>query len=191
MICRNCKNEVEDGLKHCPICGADLEVAEAQANAMDDIKNSETVKKLPLAIGAGVLVIIGLIWLFTHLGGGGAKGAAKDYCKYMKKSNGKKLVNMWLPKDIREDYLDDLKTDEKEARDDLKDGLKDIWDELKDEKIKASFKVAGKENLDKLDDYKKKSSFEDLDDFQDKMDDLYGKYDFDSDKIKKAYIVEI
>ena len=50
LLCKDCEET-----DVCPVCGANLEVAAAQADKMEEVKNSDTMKKLPFAIVAGIL----------------------------------------------------------------------------------------------------------------------------------------
>ena len=189
MICRNCRNEVPEGSTICPICGANLEVAAAQADKMEEVKNSDTMKKLPFAIAMGVVALVALIILLGRLPSifmGAQKKVVSDYMNATKKGKYKKVAELTVPKDVREDLEDILGMD----WDDYVDELEEEFDDLPKSVKKAKYKVGKSENLDKLDDLEKKSNYDDLDDFREAFEKHFGK-DVDGDDISKAYIVEV
>lgn len=189
MVCRNCKNEVPEGSTVCPVCGANLEVAAAQADKMEEVKNSDTMKKLPFAIGAGILALIALIVLIGRIPTilmGSEKKVVSEYMKAAQKGKYKKIAELTVPKDIRDDFEDISGMDWADYLDELEDEFGDPPKSAKKTKIK----IGKAENLDKLDDLEKKSNYDDLDDFREAFERRYGK-DVDGDDISKAYIVEV
>lgn len=182
---------VVDGLSE-KLSGLDTEKAKSAV--------SDFMKKLPpyapIAAAAGVVAMIALCLIF---GSGGYKGAVKDYYKAFRKGNSKKMITLTYPKDsLKEEIEEDADMSPKkyykaldEIYDVMWDGLKDVGD------IEYKYEIKRAEKLGKLnklkDDVKGDIGGRDLDDFIDFMDDadLFDEGDFDANKIKKCYAVEV
>lgn len=195
MFCKNCGSEFADGEAFCPNCGTASDnvqsqpANDAQPNAAAPKSNS-TAAIIAVAAVA-VIIVIALITLLS----GGAKKQVKKYFNAFGKFNTEKLLNMELPKDVMkesiedDDYFDidyeDFVEIYAEAGDTLYEGLKD------EGKVKFEYEIKKMEDLDDLDKLDDDVIFDDLDELKDEFDDLYDDYDFDADKIKKAYAVEV
>lgn len=190
MICSNCGTQYEDGQAFCPNCGTPADNPAPAASPLHE--NNDINQKLPVLIGACVIVLLVLIVLIASLSGGYKKAVKKSF-KYFEKGKSEKLLNLTIPKKVREDFIDDMyDTDIDEYAEVYDAAYKAFWDGLKEEgKVKFTYEIKEAENLDKLDKLKDEFSKMDLDDFKDMMDEAYDDYDFDADKIKKAYGVEV
>lgn len=194
MFCNNCGTQFDDSQAFCPNCGTASAPAE-QAPVQAPAGNNNMKDKLPLIIVAAAIIVL-VIVIIVIAASGGYKKSVKNMFKYMEKGNTEKLLKLGYPKEIYEELIDeiyDMDVDEYvEAHDAAFEAL---WEGLEDEgKVKIDYEIKKAENLDKLDDLEDEVYFgevEDLDDFIDYMDDVYGDYDFDADKIKKAYAVEV
>lgn len=200
-VCKQCGAQLEDNVLFCDNCGTkqDEEVsgAEAKSSPLDGISQKTGMPSTKIVgIVAVVVVVLIVLLLIKVLFGGGYKGAIKDYYSALQKGNTKKLIKVTYPKDSREDIIDDLWDMDIDDYYDAYDEVYDtFWEGLKDEgKTKLSYEIKTAEKLDKLDDLKsdvKDMNIKDLDDFIDIMDEMYEDYDFDADKIKQCYAVEV
>ena len=168
-------------------------VSDAVADKLNLDENTKSVLPKIICGVIAVIVVILLISLFS----GGAKSELKKFYKSVDKFNAKTQFYMTVPKDCREDIVDDYyDTDVKEflsvtqdAYDALEDGLKDVG------KIDYSYEIKEIEKLGKLDkiDEDDLGGIEDLDDLKDYLEDseMADEYDFNPDKVKKGYAAEV
>ena len=192
MFCKNCGTQYEDGQAFCPACGSAAEAPEANAATMESgMKNN----KLPIAIIAAAVVVL-VIVIIAVASASGPEKAVKKMFKYFEKGNSEKMLALEAPKDVYEEQIDDIYDMDVDEYCEIMDAAYDaLWEGLKDEgKVKISYEIKECENVDKLDkledDVDEGYDIGDLDDFIDAMDEEFEDYDFDADKIKKAYAVE-
>ena len=217
MFCNNCGNQLEEGTMFCQNCGTAVnpegEVqtenqepqqewqapqqewqAPQQENPVDKVRNLLQQNKGIVGIVGVVAVVVILICLLA--GGGGYKKAINGYMKAFKACNVKKIVNLTVPKDIQKDYFDEeYDMTKKEYIEETKEDLEDEMEDFKDDDGKIKWEIKKAENIDKLkkleDEVEDDWGIGDLDDFRERLEDRYDDYDFDADKVSKAYAVEV
>lgn len=197
----------QDNSKNSDLSEKASEVTDKVGKAAKDAskKATETVGQLTEGMNKNVLIgivaaaaIVVLIIICTLLSGG-AKSTVKDYMKAFRKGNTKTLINLTIPKDAREDIIDQTYGMEVKEYIEEVDGIYDaMWKALKDEgKIKFDYEIKECEKLGKLKKLKKdvKDDYDikNLDDFQDMMEKRFDSLDvdLDADDIKSAYAVEL
>lgn len=192
MFCNNCGTQFEDNQAFCPNCGTPADNGNAAQSPADIQANNDLKSKLPLLVGAGVILLLVIIILCVALSGGHKKAVKKSF-KYFEKGQSEKLAKLELPKSVLEEMLDDTLDIDLDEYCEIQDAAFDaLWEGLKDEgKVKVSYEIKNCENIDDLDKLEDDVVYDDLDDFKDAMDDTYDDYDFDADKIKKAYVYKI
>lgn len=213
MFCENCGTQNEDNMLNCQNCGAPLQneevtpvevpvetPTEAAPVAMPkSLKLDEWItyaKSLPqkvvLAVLSGVLALLLILLIFV---GGSYKSAVNSYFKAMQRADAKKMINLTVPRDIQEEYFenieDNLDKDKEEYLEYLSESLEKRMDDVED--FEWEIRQAEKLNkLDKLEDEMDDMDISDLDDFRDYMEDRYEDFDkFDAKRISDAYAVKI
>ena len=213
MFCENCGSQNEDNMLNCQNCGAPLQNEEpapevapsevptevAPVAMPKSLKLNEWVtyakslpRKVVLAILSGALALILILLIFV---GGSYKSAVNSYFRALQRADAKKMINLTIPRDVQDEYFenieDSLDLDKDDYLDKLADSLEDSMDEVED----FEWEIKRAENLNKLDrleDDMENMDISDLDDFRDYMEDRYEDYDkFDADRISEAYAVKI
>lgn len=131
MFCKNCGNQVPDGVAFCAACGTAVAAAPAAAPAANPaqaavaaVKGNKTVKLI--AIVAVVAIVLGLI--VGLLGGGNAKSVAKDYVKASLEGDLKEVYSL-MPGKMQK-YLEKEVYDDDEIQDQMFEGIEEQADEL-------------------------------------------------------------
>lgn len=224
MFCKNCGNEFAEGVDFCPNCGTPVKAVEEGQSALDsakdkaadmagDVKNAlngaadavaektgldkkTAGKVVPIAICAVVVVVVLLI--LNALFGSSPKKAIKQYYKAFAKGDTKKMLELTIPKQIREDYIDEVYDIDLKDYYDLKGAADEaLIDGLKEEgKVKIDLDIKGIEKIGKYKKLDKKDFGKmDLDDFRDAIEDMADYVDAYDDinvkKIKKVYVAEV
>lgn len=192
MFCKNCGTQYDDGQAFCPACGSASEASTPSTPAMPaGPKNN----KLPVVVIAAAAVVL-LIIIIAVASASGPEKAVKKMFKYFEKGQTEKMLALESPKEVYEDEIDEIYDMDVDEYCEIMDAAYDaLWEGLKEEgKVKVEYEIKNCENVDKLDkledDVDDDFDIGDLDDFIDIMDENYEDYDFDADKIKKAYAVE-
>lgn len=133
MFCKNCGNQIPDGVAFCAACGTAAApaapAAAAAAPAAPKADKSSLIKLI--AVVAAVAIVLGL--LISLLGGGSPKSVAKDYVEASINGDIKAQYGLMVGK--MQKYI------EKEVMDDYKDEAFDMMEERCDEadiKVKIS-----------------------------------------------------
>lgn len=131
MFCKNCGNQVPDGVAFCAACGTPVAAAPAAAPAANPaqaavaaVKGNKTVKLI--AIVAVVAIVLGLI--VGLLGGGSAKSVAKDYVKASFEGDLKELYSLTPGK--YQKYIEKEVYDDDDQQDALFENTEKWGDEL-------------------------------------------------------------
>ena len=140
MFCKNCGNQVPDGVAFCAACGTAVAAAPAApaaapaANpaqaAIAAVKGNKTVKLI--AIVAAVAIVLGLF--IGLLGGGSAKSVAKDYIKASFEGDLKEMYSLMPGK--YQKYIEKEVYDDDDQQDTLFENIEKWGDEL-DVKVKV------------------------------------------------------
>ncbi|MBR3778288.1 MAG: zinc-ribbon domain-containing protein [Clostridia bacterium] len=91
MFCKNCGNQIPEGVAFCAACGTAAAPAAAPAAAVAPKADKSGLIKL-IAIVAAVAIVLGL--LISLLGGGSPKSVAKDYIKASFEGDYKELYSL-------------------------------------------------------------------------------------------------
>lgn len=215
-ICNKCGAELEDGVLFCDKCGAKQEDntspsevtpiqpagdSQSSVSFTDEVKGKFPVTTI-IGVAAVAVVAVIVVILICSLVSGGAKSTVKDYMKAFEKGNAKKCLNLTIPKSCQEDYIDEQYNIEVDEYIELQNEVyKAMWDGFKEEgKVKFDYEIKEVERFKKLDKLKDDvkdllgEKMKDVKDFRDLLED--NKYDeeledFDVDKVKDVYAVEL
>lgn len=206
MFCKNCGNQIPDGVAFCAACGTAVAPAAPAAEAAPAApvaaapKNNNTIKLI--AIVAVVAIVLGL--LVGLLGGGSAKSVAKKYVEAQINGDTKAMYDLMAGK--MQKYV------EEEVMDDYKDEIFDYMEEQCDEMdIKAKvnnfnqyYAASKKLNAAQMKEqygkgYKVKIEVREVENMRSsELEELQDAYDSDeledyvnADKIKKGKIVTV
>ena len=202
MFCGKCGAQVNDYESICPYCGNSMfgEVPEVSQVGSEKKKVSSKMIGILAAVVAAVLIVV--VVIVCVLLSGGYKGAVKKYMKAFKKANMETILAMELPEDVWEEACEDWwdgRTPKEFARI-LEKRDKAFWEALEEEgKVKFTYEIKDAESFDDLDDLEDEVEEKfyfgeddiDLDALRDYYDEAYDGYDFDGDKIKEAYVIEV
>lgn len=210
MFCKNCGNQIPEGVAFCAACGTAAAPAAPAAEAapaanpaqaaIAAVKGNGTIKLI--AIVAAVAIVLGLF--VGLLGGGSAKSVAKDYIKASIEGDIKAQYGLMVGK--MQKYV------EKELMDDYKDEAFDYMEEQCDEMdIKANinnfnqyYKASKKLNAAQMKEtygkgYKVKIEVREVEDMRSsELEEIQDTYDNEAledyvkaNKIKKGKIVTV
>lgn len=202
--CPKCGVSLVDDALFCNNCGENLTNPSTndKETVDDNFTNSvlEQAKKQTSASMVGKLTVAGaavalllLILLISGIANGGYKGAIKRYINAVQKGNMGTMLSLAIPSKVVDSYIDEMGVDM--SRKDLVKAYGNVYSDvlkaLKKEQgsLKIKYEIKNTENLDKLDDLKEDTWYEDTDDFAEHMEDEYE--GFDADKVSKAYAVQI
>ena len=203
--CPKCGVSLVDDALFCNNCGENLTNPSTndKETVDDNFTNSvlEQAKKQTSASMVGKLTVAGaavvlllLILLISGIANGGYKGAIKRYINAVQKGNIGTMLSLSIPSKVIDSYIDEI-TDGSMTRKDLVKTYDNVYSDvlkaLKKEQgsLKIKYEIKNAENLDKLDDLKEDTLYEDTDDFADHMEDEFE--GFDADKVSKAYAVQV
>jgi hypothetical protein len=203
--CPKCGISLIDDAMFCNNCGENLSNPSSTEKEApnDNFTNSvlEKAKKQSSASMVGKLTVVGaavvlllLIMLISGIANGGYKGAIKKYMKSVQTGNMGTMLSLSIPSKILDSYIEQMTSDGTTKKDVVK-AYNNVYSEflkaLKKEQgsLKIKYEIKNAENLDKLDDLKEDTWYEDTDDFADQMEDEYE--GFDADKVSKAYAVQV
>lgn len=196
MFCNNCGNQVEEGTVFCQNCGSPVgQEGTPQPEWEAPVENAgKSSGKIKIIIGAAVVVVAAVV-LILVLGGKKYEKTLNAYLDAAIKAKGKEFVNLALPEEVQKELFKEMDISKKEFYDRMDEVLENKKEYNKENGIKISYEIKKAESLKKLDKLEDEVEAmiggDDLKDFRDSMDDMYGDYDLDEDKIKNAYVVEV
>ena len=173
MYCEKCGAENLDTAAFCEKCGNPMGATEGGSAPQEPVAFNNPIPSnvktfMPVIAGVAAIVVV-LILALTFLKGG-PETPVKKFVKAMNSQKSELLLDA-VPKQLAKYYKD-----EDEIMDSLDELVEDTMDSMEDEygKGKFSYKILDKDKLDK----------DDLEDFEDRLEDRLQALDIDDDDVK-------
>jgi len=160
---------------------------------------SQKNKKIIGIVSAGVAIVaIVMIAILSGRVDDSEKPQAEEIIKVyydaFEDSDCKKMVELLYPSVIQEEYFETMGSSVEEKVEQLELDMDAIWEGVHDVGAEYSWSITKTEHLDKLGKLKSVASedgFKNLEAFRQKMSSWYKMYNLDSNKISKAYAVQV
>ncbi len=186
MFCSKCGNQIPDGEKVCPVCGAPVE----ETPLVNAAARSPKTKLIALGAAALAVILIAIIVISSIVTGSSAAGVAKKFTKASLSGNLRKAdgYNLISTGQRFEDSAKDNDMDLEEYLDEYYkcDSMKEFWSDRQEDVKDSLEEEYGKHVKVKIEKIKKVDKYtnSELKDFRENNESRFDEYDLDVDKVK-------